>query len=431
MAAVTVSIKTLFGASQPLNDVLVQVFQTNGVLVTEGETGALYQGETRFLLGADANGEDYDIILYKPGWRFPTSNIKRITVFDPPAPDNNFEYEAARGSESSRVVIKVVDDEPVPNPVDDVRVRVYDAEDNYVTEGVTVAGEYTTSLPATVEGVVYILRMYKPGYSFPDGSARSITVLSDRTRTPEEVPFGAGGFGTGEIDYPINSWEFVSRAQEIPESNDPDLCMLYGNLTTGGLRPLPGAEIRFVLCAQYPDTGVGGINYPANPSVVRNNIIISEHKGIADRDGFVQVALVRGGIYFAHVYGAEHPIEIAEIVYIPDKPSHPLEDVLLPYVKSVTPEETSLSLNVGDSSFVEVTAVSSDESEASPVGALIEYTSSDEGVATVDYEGDELKIVAVSAGTVTLTPSRVAGTWATRRPNIDALVTTPIEVTVS
>ena len=62
----------------------------------------------------------------------------------------------------------------------------------------------------------------------------------------------------------------------------------------------------------------------------------------------------------------------------------------------------------------------------------VEFTSDDEGVAMVLVIGDgTLSIVGLATGTTHIQVARIAGTWAPRRPNIPALIVTPLEVVVS
>lgn len=77
------------------------------------------------------------------------------------------------------VLVRTVDDQITPAPIDGVLVRVYDASGVFVTEGVTgsvTPGEIEFSLPGSPAGVDYILRLYKTDVSFLPQPRVDITV---------------------------------------------------------------------------------------------------------------------------------------------------------------------------------------------------------------------------------------------------------------
>ena len=77
------------------------------------------------------------------------------------------------------VLIRTMDDQLVPAAIDNVLVRVFDALDVFVTEGLTgsvTPGEIEFTLPGFVGGTDYILRFFKAGVSFLPEPRLDITI---------------------------------------------------------------------------------------------------------------------------------------------------------------------------------------------------------------------------------------------------------------
>jgi hypothetical protein len=213
------------------------------------------------------------------------------------------------------------------------------------------------------------------------------------------------------------------------------MCLIYGYLADVSKQPIRQGTIVFLPRLFEPDAKVSGLPFPTQPTVVDNKILVNEVRVETDDNGYVEVKLPRTSIFDVHVYGLETPgVEIISQVYIPDQPGARLEDVLFPYVESVDTEFGSVSMSVDETEELELTVVGSNgQPVTAGLSAFIEFTSSDEDVVSVSI-GDEgqLLLTALSAGSATITVSRVEDTSAPRVPAIPDLVVTPsTEITVT
>lgn len=94
LETVTVRVLTDEGAGDPINYVVVRVFDATGAtLVTEGSTGLVVSGVAEFTLNGGVSGTDYQLRFYSPGVGF--TSPQRISVFSPPsaAPTSTNEFE--------------------------------------------------------------------------------------------------------------------------------------------------------------------------------------------------------------------------------------------------------------------------------------------------------------------------------------------------
>jgi hypothetical protein len=177
--------------------------------------------------------------------------------------------------------------------------------------------------------------------------------------------------------------------------------------------------------------------FTSYPVIVDGQIVASEVIIQADENGYVEFALPRGSMFDFSIHGLETPgPEPLSEVTIPDAAGVEIMDLLFPYVKSVTYGVSSVTIAAGEEYEVTVTVVSSGaiDVEATDLTTFLEFTSADEDVAIVEVT-DEGKILVrgVSAGATTLGVSRVAGTYAPRRPAVPDLELDPdpFDITVT
>lgn len=400
----------------PVDDVAIRVFNTFGVFVAEGVTGPTPAGELALDLFGSAGGTEYVARVSKEGWSIVGGANIPITVFDPaaaPPNDNNFAFVAHEGLIGQVVTLVVKDDQVAPAAVEGVQVRLFDDTDTFLTEGVTdVNGELKLVLSGAVSpGTEYIIRFFKSGVSIAGGATQRIQVLD---------PLGAGE---------TNIFDFTANLATIPQSLDADMCLLSGYLVDASLRPLRSAQLRFQPHEEYPSLTLSGLPYLSNPTLVRDRIIAAEVTAATDENGYVEVSLPREATFDFSIHGLENPgSEPLSQVYIPDVAGVEIKDVLFPYIQTVTYDAPDVSLLVGESAEVDVSAGTSNQQPFDPLclAQYIEFTSGDDGVATVELtEEGKLKVTGVAVGATTVGAARVEGTYAPRRPAIADIVVDP------
>jgi len=316
-------------------------------------------------------------------------------------------------------VTAVVKDDEIPqNPIEDVRIYVYDATDTFVTSGLTdVDGEVIFVLDGDPDpGRQYIFRMIKPDVVF-DYPTQNVLV-----HEPLVPPA-------------TNVFDFTGHIPSVPESSDPDLCKISGIFIDGGNQPLEDVTISFRPIASYPTDSVGGYHYTGEPTLLRNDIVSADHDVQTDPSGYAEVSLIRGGYYDVHVYGIEDPDGIYETVQIPDKAGALFADVFFPYIKTAEFDTNPLAVNVAESEDVLITIYGTNDiqiTDQERLTNLLEFTSADESIAQAEGTIDGgISVSGVSAGSTTITITRKDCTWAPRRPEIAALISTPLTVNVS
>lgn len=207
-------------------------------------------------------------------------------------------------------------------------IRVIDRDSSEPVEGVVVRLRERTA-PYTIgaegmsgeDGLVYLevpegtwwLSGYMVGRGFPAHLDIEVTADMDPT-----------------MGWELSSWD-LNPAPGAP--NDAALCRLYG-----------------VVC---DPSGVGvpaeGIQVsPIWPRKYRGRLVVSGTTHRADNAGQFRFELVRGGVYSTMLQGMEHRF------HVPDLPTAPLAEVMLPEVASAVwdaeqPGLAEVSLAVGDS----------------------------------------------------------------------------------
>jgi hypothetical protein len=422
MASVTVTIKTETDdvTPVPIDSVDVLIYQSDGTtFVTQGITGnpTPGSGEVQFSLFGDVPGVTYVVRLAKAGVSFLPALEFQILVTDPPNPNNNFTFTGHVGQIGIEAKLIALDDELSPNPIEDVRFRVFDSGDAFVTElDSDVAGETTLILEGDPDpGRNYIVRLYKAGVVF---------------ETPTQVI---------QVHEPLvapntNEFEFVGHVQTLPESTNPDMCRVTGTLYNVSRQPTKGLAIRALPILTNPDARVAGFPYPSNPTIVNRGVLAVEAKHEAVNGAF-DFLLPRGGCFDMHVYGMETPDVVVERVNVPDAPAVALEDILFPYVQTVSYATDPINVAAGDSVEVEVEVRGSDGKRLSSpedLQGLVEFTISDEDVAEVEVTGENtLTVTGILVGTATIEVARRDNTTAPQRPDLPDIVVTPATINVT
>jgi hypothetical protein len=421
MGVVTVTIRTMDDQAVPveIDGVLVRVFNSSDVFLTSGLTGDTIPGEVDFSLTGDGSGVSYIIRLSKDGVSFPPDPTFDITVTDPPSPPNDFEFTGHVGMVGQLVTISV--DTADPAPVPGVTVRVFSSVGVFLSALLTdSSGEADIVLNGLADpGKDYIIRLYKEGYTFPNGAKQLIAVLD-----PVVPPAS-------------NIFDIVAETETLPVSSNPSMCLLSGYLTNISNQPMKNVTLRFAPVMVEPDARVSGFPFPGDPTVMGRSQAFDEVSVTTDDDGYVEVALPREAILntFHHGYILPQIPGYAQ-VYIPDVAGAKLEDVLFPYIATVGYDDEAPTLAVGEAQELVLTVIGSNGQEIegkTPLDALVEFSSSDEEVATVEVTADgTLLVTAVATGSTTITVVRVAGTFAPRvNPAVPAIVVTNPSVTVS
>lgn len=422
MGVVTATVRTVDDQAVPvpIDGVLVRVFDLSEVFVVSGLTGAVTpgSGEVDFSLNGSVGGVGYSVLLSKDGVSFPPAPTFPITVTDPPSPSNTFEFEGHIGMVDQLVTISVRDPDEVP--VEGVRIRIFSATGVFLTELLTDSGgDATVVLEGSASpGTTYIIRMYKVGWTFTNGAVQLIYVLD-----PVVLPN-------------TNIFDIEAATATIPESSNPEMCMLSGYLTDVAGRPMKETTLRFTPILDEPTAKVSGFNFPGDPTIIDRNQLFDEAVATTDSTGYLEIPLPRRSIQIVNHHGYILPsVPSYAHVYIPDRAGARLEDVLFPYVASVDYGEASVSVEAGTTEEIDIALTGCNDQEITgfqPIDVLVEFVSSDTAVATVELTTEgKLSITGVGVGSATITASRIAGTNAPRRPDIPDLITPTLPVTVT
>jgi hypothetical protein len=236
-----------------------------------------------------------------------------------------------------------------------------------------------------------------------------------------------------------NTFDFVLEDIAAPESDEASMCLLYGYLADVSKQPIKNGTLVFQPRLYDPAAKVSGFPFPTQPAVVDGMMLVNEVRAKTNDDGYLEVKLPRTTIFDVHLYGLETPgVQLYAQIYIPDRLGAKLEDVLLPYVASVDTELDTVALGVAETAELTIVASGSNDqpiTDATCLAALLEFTSSDEGVVSVALNDEgTLLVTGVSSGSATISVARVAGTSAPRVPAVPDLAVTPsttIAVTVT
>ena len=425
--AVLVSIDVQDQVGAPLDGVNVRLYQSDGTtFVTEATTGAPFAaGRAEVTLpGAVSPGTTYVARLFRQGYYFAANGQRQLVQVIEPAPGGGNiygPYVAIQGSSAELVTLNLLEG---AQPVDNVLVRVYSAADAFLAEGVSgsggdAPGAVTLALVgAASPGTPYIVRFYSQGLLFTLGPTQLISVVA------------------APIPPASNIFDIELTTPSLPQAQDLNLCRVYGKLVDASLAPLAGRTLDFLPVPCWPehDPRVTS-HFLGTPTVVGNQVVYGPKRATSNRDGIVDVELPRGGVFRVRMSGHSHPLYVEETVEIPDQSAVALEDLLFPYVVSVSFTGGSYALQAGSSLDVTVVVLMSGGQTITSVEALmalLDFTSSDEVVASVEVTGpDSIRITGVAAGSATIQVARKTDVVAPRLPAVPALTFTPPPVVVS
>lgn len=278
------------------------------------------------------------------------------------------------------VQITLLDTQVVPQPIDGVMVRVFDATGTtLITEGVTggvTPGVVEFTLPGDVAPLQYSVRTMKTG----------VSILSPQAI---EVYSPASGSPTG-----TNTFQLVGTVATLPVALNPRLCRASGYFYDAAGRPLPGVDMHFI--PQFDPLIVDDLGILGERVVART-----------DKTGWVQIDLWRNGIYQVMVQNQE---ELRRDVVVPDRNSALLMNLLFPVVALVeyTPAGP-YTLAVGAELTLTPKVTGSDFRVLENNGFEdLLYEIEDTAVATLTYQSDKTLILrGGAAGATSLTASRL------------------------
>jgi len=424
MANVTVTVRVVDDAAvpAPMDGVLVRVFDEAGdTYITQGTTGAVTpgSGEVDFTLFGNIDGVNYTLLLSKSGAYFPPAPTKSILVKDPAVPVNVFQFTGHIGMEGQVVVFSVKDDQAIPEPVEGVRIRLFTGADSYITDLETdAAGQASYILEGSADpGTTYIARLTPPtGSSIQNGPTQTFAVLD-----PLVAP------ATNTFDF------VVEEPAGIPVTADPDMCRVSGYFSDSSKRPLKNLSLIFHPREGYPDVVVGGAPFSGEPSVISGKVVASDRRVNADKNGYVEFDLPRMSVFDVYIQGMDAPDHtLLAVVYIPDTDGVEIQDVLFPYVTSVTYGSSAINLLVGETVSVSLQVVSSDLRDFTDLaGGLLDFSVDDDTIASFSIVEGELAVTGLAVGATTLSVERKPGTAAPRRPSLADLLVLPAAPTIT
>lgn len=278
------------------------------------------------------------------------------------------------------VEITVQDDTISPQPVDGVVVRVFDDTGTTLitsgTTGTVTPGVVQFSLngAAAPSPVRYQLRFYINGGSIV--SPQYIDVFSP----PSGAPTGA------------NNFLITAHLFTLPEATNPRLCRASGFIwqPDGELRR--GVDIFWI--AQF------------RPLVVDGFGVLGERVNTrTDKDGYIQVDLLRTGIYKATVESHEN---VERHVHVPDRPSINVMHLLFPILSKVSYAPAGpYSVAVDGDLILTPTLVATDYRTlhgTAPRDAV--YAIDDPTIASINVQKDTIIIHGLAAGSTNLRVTR-------------------------
>lgn len=416
MSDVTVTIRTFDDQLTPveIDSVLVRVYDNLENFVTEGFTGDVTPGEIQFLLPGDILGISYILRFLKAGVSFLPQPRLDIEVTDPaPAP---FVVTGHVGTTAAIVTFVAKTTDVTPLPLPDTKFSLYSDSDLFITEMTAdLLGEAQISLAAGS----YIIRLLLPLWTFENGPTQTISVL-------DPLPVG----GTNVFDFPASQ-------PAMPVSSDPLMCRISGYLTDDSLQPLQRVKIRVMPILTNPDVKMSGFPGGGNPAVVGRSMILREAVFETDETGYVEMILPRDSCYEVHIHGYATPtVPTYNAVYVPNAAGAYIEDVFFPYTSTVVFDPVTLTLAIGETGTItpEITGSNTQTLDNKYVQLFMDFTVADLTVAGMAIgSSGAIVITGLQAGSTTLTVARSSKrtTNANRRPNIPALVVTPVTITVT
>lgn len=276
------------------------------------------------------------------------------------------------------VNVFVKEDNIALTPVEGVVVRVYDAAGAvFITQVVTDV----TGLAAFIldSGFTYQLRFYKVHFGF---APKLISVLASPA---------------------TNTFDVSTVCLEPPTVTDLRLCVAYGHFRNPDGSPAANVNLRFIT--------------KFKPLLLEGDGVLTPSMDVkTDKDGYVQISLIRFGQYDVTVEGIE---DHERCIAIPDQLNVSLPSLLFPVVARITFAPVApWGLIVGGELVVTPTVFSSDDNQL-PNTSDVVWSSSDPSVLAVLPGGDLLTLRGIAPGTANVIATRAD-------PSIVRIPDTPI-----
>jgi hypothetical protein len=286
----------------------------------------------------------------------------------------------------------VITDDAIPaNELEGVVVRIFSEDgETFVTQGETDEdGELVLELE---DATTYWVRFFKIGYQF-------------KSKLTVDVDSGASSntFDVEGTDLTI-----------LAPSTVPQLCRVGGYTRDAALAPKGGIRITFSLTGK--------------PRVVAGQaIVVQDLIGVSDSDGWLEVELVRSGVYDVVVDGIDDSVYR---VVVPDRTSCSLTELIWPYIAELVysldgEETTSVGLEVDEELAVVATVILSsgletpyelDDSTEREAGNFVSLAVEDPDVVEAALDGNTLTLAGKAAGTTTITAEVIGGVETNRLP---------------
>jgi hypothetical protein len=275
------------------------------------------------------------------------------------------------------VEITVQDDQIVPQLVDGVVARVFDETGTtFITEATTgsvLPGKVQVTLNGDDPPIRYQLRFYITGGSIL--SPQYIDVYSP----PAASPTGA------------NNFLITASVFTLPVAVNPYLCRASGYVWGPDGRPRRGIDIAFVPLFR--------------PLVVNGIGVLGERVNVkTDKNGYVQVDLLRDGMYYATVESHEN---VLREVAVPDRSSINIMHLLFPIVVAIDYGVASVSVAVNGLTTLTPQVQASDFRVLEGSGSEdVQYSVDNPAVASVLVSPDNVVINGLSPGNTSLRVTR-------------------------
>lgn len=298
------------------------------------------------------------------------------------------------------VTIRVLDDEPSPAAIEGVVVQFYSTGGVFHTSGTTDAdGEVVVSLPVEEYDVLF----YKVGVSILPKQPQRIEV----------------------IDPGSNVFTVTGHVKDSPESVDPLRCTVSGSiLGVDGKQAIHKIVFEPV----------------KNLLVLDGNVIAPYHRVQVESndDGYFEFELLRNTQYNAYFVApqdlfGQQPGKLD--IVTPNQPGVALDRLLFPVPTNLDFSANAITLVAGSGQDESITGTLtySDGSTRTATGspwAYIKVENTNNQVVEAFLSGGKLCLLPLSAGTVTITTTRVMADLVTFNPLL-AYTSESVTVTVS
>lgn len=308
------------------------------------------------------------------------------------------------------VDIFLMDDSTSPAPIAGAVVAVLDpvtfAE---VAQATTDSlGRAAFLLPGVATpGTLYEVRLFKLGVRFSNPVAIRV---EEPVVAPSTNIFNCSGTLVGIL----------------PDAMDARVCRCTGRFLNYQNQPLAGMTLRI-----FADQDGSGV---ATPTIVDGNLIAAQSMTFAtDSDGYLSIDLLRGGEYKLMFPGEEETIHT---IYVPDRTSANLIELIYPYPMVLTWNQTTapgnaITINVGVTVTVTFTVLFSNYMTISKgMGQWLTFTNGDNTVMEAVMSEQGLATISGKLpGTAQLTGVNQPNLLPSRVPYYNTLIP-PLNVTV-